>query len=213
MANSTFCTRRMRQQTGGRPARRGRLALLPARLDAGHQPRARPAYRSPPPLTGLPPKPRACANARHFPFQRRDHATQTAAHHRHRQLSVSRLARICLQPPRAFGADDVAEMLDDAVVAAIHDQVTAGLDVITDGEQTRLDFNLSFYGLPRRHRTSSGSRRAASARPPTTSAASMPSPANSPRPMASASSRNSSACSAWPRPAPRSRPAFPAPTR
>jgi 5-methyltetrahydropteroyltriglutamate--homocysteine methyltransferase len=45
-----------------------------------------------------------------------------------------------------FGADDIAEMQDDAVVAAIHDQVSAGLDVITDGEQTRLDFNLSFYG-------------------------------------------------------------------
>ncbi|MFN5475592.1 MAG: hypothetical protein ACK484_03275, partial [Sphingobacteriales bacterium] len=29
----------------------------------------------------------------------------------------------------------------------VHDQVTAGLDVITDGEQTRLDFNLSFYGF------------------------------------------------------------------
>ncbi|MGE5251685.1 MAG: methionine synthase, partial [Bacteroidota bacterium] len=27
-----------------------------------------------------------------------------------------------------------------------HDQVEAGLDVITDGEQSRLDFNLSFYG-------------------------------------------------------------------
>lgn len=38
-------------------------------------------------------------------------------------------------------------MIEDAVVAAIHDQVTAGLDVITDGEQTRLDFNLSFYGF------------------------------------------------------------------
>ena len=37
-------------------------------------------------------------------------------------------------------------MQDDAVIAAIHDQVSAGLDVITDGEQTRLDFNLSFYG-------------------------------------------------------------------
>jgi 5-methyltetrahydropteroyltriglutamate--homocysteine methyltransferase len=32
------------------------------------------------------------------------------------------------------------------VIAAVHDQVAAGLDVITDGEQTRLDFNLSFYG-------------------------------------------------------------------
>ena len=38
-------------------------------------------------------------------------------------------------------------MQDDAVVTAVNDQVTAGLDVITDGEQTRLDFNLSFYGF------------------------------------------------------------------
>jgi 5-methyltetrahydropteroyltriglutamate--homocysteine methyltransferase len=30
---------------------------------------------------------------------------------------------------------------------AVGDQVQAGLDVITDGEQTRLDFNLSFYGF------------------------------------------------------------------
>lgn len=45
-----------------------------------------------------------------------------------------------------FGRDDIAELQDDAVIAAIHDQVTAGLDVITDGEQSRLDFNLSFYG-------------------------------------------------------------------
>ncbi|MCC7153941.1 MAG: hypothetical protein IT161_05150 [Bryobacterales bacterium] len=45
-----------------------------------------------------------------------------------------------------FGPADLAELQDDAVAAAIHDQVAAGLDVITDGEQTRLDFNLSFYG-------------------------------------------------------------------
>jgi 5-methyltetrahydropteroyltriglutamate--homocysteine methyltransferase len=45
-----------------------------------------------------------------------------------------------------FGEADRAELQDDAVRAAIHDQVAAGLDVITDGEQTRLDFNLSFYG-------------------------------------------------------------------
>src|SRR5215208_5218531 len=45
-----------------------------------------------------------------------------------------------------FGADDIREMQDDAVIAAVHDQVAAGLDVISDGEQTRLDFNLSFYG-------------------------------------------------------------------
>jgi 5-methyltetrahydropteroyltriglutamate--homocysteine methyltransferase len=45
-----------------------------------------------------------------------------------------------------FGVDEITEMQADAVVAAIHDQMAAGLDVITDGEQTRLDFNLSFYG-------------------------------------------------------------------
>jgi 5-methyltetrahydropteroyltriglutamate--homocysteine methyltransferase len=46
-----------------------------------------------------------------------------------------------------FGAADIEEMVNDAVIAAVHDQVTSGLDVITDGEQTRLDFNLSFYGF------------------------------------------------------------------
>jgi 5-methyltetrahydropteroyltriglutamate--homocysteine methyltransferase len=46
-----------------------------------------------------------------------------------------------------FGAADIAEMQEDAVIAALHDQLAAGLDVVTDGEQTRLDFNLSFYGL------------------------------------------------------------------
>lgn len=46
-----------------------------------------------------------------------------------------------------FGPADIAELQDDAVIAAIHDQVAAGLDVITDGEQTRFDFNLSFYGF------------------------------------------------------------------
>jgi 5-methyltetrahydropteroyltriglutamate--homocysteine methyltransferase len=45
-----------------------------------------------------------------------------------------------------FGATEIKEMQDDAVVAALHDQLTAGLDVVTDGEQTRFDFNLSFYG-------------------------------------------------------------------
>jgi 5-methyltetrahydropteroyltriglutamate--homocysteine methyltransferase len=46
-----------------------------------------------------------------------------------------------------FGEDDRVELQEDAVITAIHDQVAAGLDVITDGEQTRLDFNLSFYGF------------------------------------------------------------------
>jgi 5-methyltetrahydropteroyltriglutamate--homocysteine methyltransferase len=45
-----------------------------------------------------------------------------------------------------FGRSDLSEIQNDAVIAAVHDQVDAGLDVITDGEQTRLDFNLSFYG-------------------------------------------------------------------
>jgi 5-methyltetrahydropteroyltriglutamate--homocysteine methyltransferase len=46
-----------------------------------------------------------------------------------------------------FGPDDLSEALDDAVGAAVRDQVAAGLDVISDGEQTRVDFNLSFYGF------------------------------------------------------------------
>ena len=46
-----------------------------------------------------------------------------------------------------FGEADRAELQEDAVIAAVHDQLAAGLDVITDGEQTRLDFNLSFYGF------------------------------------------------------------------
>ncbi|MFO8026812.1 MAG: hypothetical protein R6U56_04025 [Opitutales bacterium] len=45
-----------------------------------------------------------------------------------------------------FGANDLSEVQRDAVIAAVHDQLSAGLDVITDGEQTRFDFNLSFYG-------------------------------------------------------------------
>ncbi len=46
-----------------------------------------------------------------------------------------------------FGTADRIELIDDAVSIAIKDQVEAGLDVISDGEQTRLDFNLSFYGF------------------------------------------------------------------
>jgi 5-methyltetrahydropteroyltriglutamate--homocysteine methyltransferase len=45
-----------------------------------------------------------------------------------------------------LGRDDLEELVEDAVLCAVHDQVAAGLDVITDGEQTRVDFNLSFYG-------------------------------------------------------------------
>jgi 5-methyltetrahydropteroyltriglutamate--homocysteine methyltransferase len=45
-----------------------------------------------------------------------------------------------------FGSADISEMQEDAVTCAVLDQLAAGLDVITDGEQTRFDFNLSFYG-------------------------------------------------------------------
>src|SRR6202011_1092753 len=45
-----------------------------------------------------------------------------------------------------FGEADIEEMRTDAVIAAVHDQLAAGLDVITDGEQSRYDFNQSFYG-------------------------------------------------------------------
>jgi 5-methyltetrahydropteroyltriglutamate--homocysteine methyltransferase len=49
--------------------------------------------------------------------------------------------------PEAFGPDDRDELARDAVAVAIGDQVRAGLDVITDGEQGRFDFNLSFYAF------------------------------------------------------------------
>lgn len=55
------------------------------------------------------------------------------------ELSVQQLDR--------FGPADREELIEDAVIVALHDQLDAGLDVITDGEQTRLDFNLSFYGF------------------------------------------------------------------
>jgi 5-methyltetrahydropteroyltriglutamate--homocysteine methyltransferase len=53
----------------------------------------------------------------------------------------------CIEQLQTFGSADRAEMIEDAVTVAIADQTAAGLDVITDGEQTRLDFNLSFYGF------------------------------------------------------------------
>jgi len=53
---------------------------------------------------------------------------------------------LAMQQLDKFGTNEIAELQEDAVIVAIHDQVEAGLDVITDGEQSRLDFNLSFYG-------------------------------------------------------------------
>jgi 5-methyltetrahydropteroyltriglutamate--homocysteine methyltransferase len=46
-----------------------------------------------------------------------------------------------------LGPDDREEAIRDAVWAAVGDQHRAGVDVITDGEQTRFDFNLSFYAF------------------------------------------------------------------
>ncbi|MEZ0266321.1 MAG: methionine synthase, partial [Phycisphaerae bacterium] len=45
-----------------------------------------------------------------------------------------------------FGPADLAEVQYDAMTVAVADQVAAGLDSFTDVEQSRLDFNLSFYG-------------------------------------------------------------------
>ncbi len=44
-----------------------------------------------------------------------------------------------------FGEKDIEELRQDAVLVAVHDQEAAGVDVITDGEMGRLDFNLGFY--------------------------------------------------------------------
>jgi 5-methyltetrahydropteroyltriglutamate--homocysteine methyltransferase len=46
-----------------------------------------------------------------------------------------------------LGPDDVEEAQRDATLAAVADQLRAGIDVITDGEQSRFDFNLSFYAF------------------------------------------------------------------
>jgi 5-methyltetrahydropteroyltriglutamate--homocysteine methyltransferase len=47
--------------------------------------------------------------------------------------------------PERYGAVDREEAARDAVLAAVDDQIRAGLDRITDGEMRRVDFNLGFY--------------------------------------------------------------------
>jgi 5-methyltetrahydropteroyltriglutamate--homocysteine methyltransferase len=47
--------------------------------------------------------------------------------------------------PELIGPADREEAVRDAVRLAIDDQLRAGLDRITDGEMTRVDFNLGFY--------------------------------------------------------------------
>ncbi|MFN3649724.1 MAG: methionine synthase [Armatimonadota bacterium] len=45
-----------------------------------------------------------------------------------------------------FGPTDREETYDDATRIAIRDQEEAGVDLITEGEMRRVDFNLGFYG-------------------------------------------------------------------
>jgi 5-methyltetrahydropteroyltriglutamate--homocysteine methyltransferase len=47
--------------------------------------------------------------------------------------------------PGLYGPVDREEAVRDAVRLAIDDQLRAGLDLITDGEMRRVDFNLGFY--------------------------------------------------------------------
>ncbi len=44
-----------------------------------------------------------------------------------------------------YGPADLDELRRDAVTVAVEDQQRAGIDLITDGEMGRLDFNLGFY--------------------------------------------------------------------
>jgi 5-methyltetrahydropteroyltriglutamate--homocysteine methyltransferase len=56
---------------------------------------------------------------------------------------------LCALHADQLGPADREEAVRDAVAVAVDDQVRAGLDVISDGEQGRFDFNLSFYAFLR----------------------------------------------------------------
>ncbi len=47
--------------------------------------------------------------------------------------------------PERFGPEDRAEALQDAVRIALDDQARAGIELVSDGEMSRVDFNLGFY--------------------------------------------------------------------
>jgi 5-methyltetrahydropteroyltriglutamate--homocysteine methyltransferase len=49
------------------------------------------------------------------------------------------------QHPERFGPDDLREAWADAVRIAVGDQVRSGIELVTDGEMGRVDFNLGFY--------------------------------------------------------------------
>ena len=44
-----------------------------------------------------------------------------------------------------FGVADLEEVLNDATRIAVGDQLNAGIELVSDGEMTRVDFNLGFY--------------------------------------------------------------------
>src|SRR5947209_11509266 len=57
----------------------------------------------------------------------------------------ARFGEEAARDPDLYGPDDRAEAVRDAVRLAVDDQLRAGADLITDGEMTRVDFNLGFY--------------------------------------------------------------------
>ena len=100
-----------------------------------------------------------------------------------------------------LGPDDADEAARDATLVAIMDQVRAGLDVISDGEQGRFDFNLSFYAYLEGLELEDGAAAPlgpARARPARQAPAR---PASCARRAGSAPSRSSSGCASWRRPA------------
>jgi 5-methyltetrahydropteroyltriglutamate--homocysteine methyltransferase len=57
-------------------------------------------------------------------------------------------AKLCADAKRApdlYGVADLEEAVRDAVRLAVDDQLRAGVDILTDGEMQRVDFNLGFY--------------------------------------------------------------------
>lgn len=47
--------------------------------------------------------------------------------------------------PEDFGLADLQEALEDATLIAVQDQARAGIELVSDGEMGRVDFNLGFY--------------------------------------------------------------------
>lgn len=47
--------------------------------------------------------------------------------------------------PEIFGKGDLMEALEDATRLAVSDQIEAGIELVSDGEMGRVDFNLGFY--------------------------------------------------------------------